>query len=94
MIYKGKRSLIKCQVCLVKEITCGTIQGWATIKISNANKVTCTQIIPHYSTIQRCGTTQGNTAHKQIHFWYSNTYVTKQISKLFDQFQYKKLMHL
>jgi len=41
---------------LLKICTCGTIQGYATIKINHENEVICTRIITHCVTIQICAT--------------------------------------
>jgi len=45
---------------LLKNCTCGTIRGCATIKINHKNKVICTQIVTHWATIRICATNQVN----------------------------------
>jgi len=44
--------------------TCSTIWGCATIKINDENKVICTQIVMHCTTIRICTTNQVNTVCK------------------------------
>jgi len=39
---------------LLKICTCGTIQGYTTIKINHKNKVICTRIVTHWTTIRIC----------------------------------------
>jgi len=45
---------------LLKISTCGTIRGYATIKINHKNKVICTRIVMHWATIRICTTTRVN----------------------------------
>jgi len=47
---------------LLKICTCGTIRGCATIKINHKNKVICTWIVTHCTTIWICATNQVNMA--------------------------------
>jgi len=42
---------ITCHHLLLKICTCGTIRGWATIKIDHKNKFICTRIVMHCGTI-------------------------------------------
>jgi len=46
---------------LLKICTCSTIRGCATIKINHKNKVICTWIVTHWTTIRICATNWVNT---------------------------------
>jgi len=46
---------------LLKICTCGTIQGCVKIKINYKNKVICTRIVTHWTTIRICATNWVNT---------------------------------